>query len=141
LAGLRDVEREFLPSLALRITVASALALTFCLVGLPLILPWLAIFLPAYFFIPSRCILWKPWVCTISGVLVGILALWTDASVYSLLAGGALSSLNISLLKLASIPAAVLGGAVCCAAAAGKAVFKAVSYRETKGEPHLGVAC
>jgi hypothetical protein len=126
LIGLRNVDGGFLASLNVRITVASALALTLCFVGLPLIIPWLVAFFPAYFLIPSKSVLWKPWVCTFSGILVGVLALWIDAVVYSQFTGGSLSLLNVPVLKLASIPAAVLGGAICFAAAAGARVFKAV---------------
>jgi hypothetical protein len=61
-----------------------------------------------------------------------------DAVVYSQFTGGSLFSLNVPILKLASIPAAVLGGAICFAAAAGARVFKAVSSPKTaaKSTPH-----
>ena len=125
--GLGDADRALSASISMRIAIASALALIFCIVGLPLILPWFVAFLPAYFFIPVKSVLWKSWVCTLSGVLVGVLALWLDALVYTLFNAGPSSSLNIPLLRSASIPAAVLGGAVCCAAAIGRRVFKAAS--------------
>jgi hypothetical protein len=72
LIGLKNVDGEFLPSLSLRVIIASTIALTFCLVGLPLILPWFVAFLPAYCFIPKKSILWQPWICTIAGILGGI---------------------------------------------------------------------
>ena len=124
LMGLENFDREFLPSLTMRMAVASALALILCIDGLPLIVPWFIAFLPAYFLIPGKSVLWKTWVCTLSGVLVGIFALWIDAVVYSWSKGGPMSSLNISLLESASIPAAVLGGATCLAAAASRRLFK-----------------
>ena len=130
--GLGDADRALSASISSRIIIASALALIFCIVGLPLILPWFVAFLPAYFFIPVKSVLWKSWVCTLSGVLVGVLALWFDALVYSLFTAGPSSSLNIPLLQSASIPAAVLGGTVCFAAAIGRRAFKA-AYFNTNG--------
>jgi hypothetical protein len=49
LMGLENFDREFLPSLTMRMAVASALALILCIDGLPLIVPWFIAFLPAYF--------------------------------------------------------------------------------------------
>src|SRR5271165_4826688 len=126
--GLGDADRALSASISSRIIIASALALIFCIVGLPLILPWFVAFLPAYFLIPVKSVFWKSWVCTLSGVLVGVLALWFDALVYSLLTAGPSSSLNIPLLKSASIPAAVLGGAVCFAAAIARRMSKAAYF-------------
>ena len=124
LIGLTSANGEFLPWLSLRIAVASVLALILCVDGLPLIFPWCMAFVPAYFFIPSKSVLWKTWICTVSGVVVGILAVWVDAIVYTWFTDGLMSSLNISLLKSASIPAAILGGATCFAAAAGRRFFR-----------------
>jgi Na+/glutamate symporter len=51
------------------------------------------------------------------GVFVGIVALWIDALVFTLLGPGSSISFNVPLLTSASIPAAVLGGTICFAAA------------------------
>ena len=115
--GLRSIDNQFLHSLGLRIAIASGLALGVCIIALPFILPWFLAFLPAYFLIPRRSVFRKLWVCTVSGVIVGILALWIDAVVYCLSTGEPVSSLNISLLRMASIPAAALGAAICFSAA------------------------
>jgi len=116
--GLGNLDNEALHSLSLRIVIASGIAMVLCIVALPFYLPWVLAFFAAYFFIPSRSALWKPLACPIAGVLVGMLALWTDAMIYTLSTGESVSSLNISLLEVATIPAAVLGGAICFAAAA-----------------------
>jgi len=123
--GLRNVDSEVLHSLGLRIAIASAIALGVCIIALPFILPWFLAFLPAYFLIPGSSVLRNWWAWPVVGVLVGIAALWVDAVVYCLSTGAPVSSLNIALLRLASIPAAVLGGAFCfTAAAAGAACEK-----------------
>ncbi len=124
LIGLWNVDSAFPPSASARIADACALALALCIIGFPLFAPWLLAFLPAYCLVPSNTLLWKPWICTVSGILVGVLALWIDAVFYDEFTGGPLSSLNFPLLVLASIPAAVLGGAIGFAAAEGKRVLK-----------------
>jgi len=130
LVGLGHAHTELLASPSVRISIASVLALVICVLAIPLIVPWLVAFLPAYLFIPRKSILWKWWVCTLAGVIVGVLALWIDALVYSLLTDGPSFSINVPLLKSASIPAAVLGGAICFTAAIGARIFKAVSHSE-----------
>ena len=126
--GLGDADRALSASISARIIIASALALIFCIVGLPLILPWFVAFLPAYFFIPVKSVLWKSWVCTLSGVLVGVLALWFDALVYYFVYCRSFVLAEHSALESASIPTAVLGGAVCFAAAIARRVFKAAYF-------------
>ncbi len=116
--GLRNVDSEVLHSLGLRICIASAIALGLCIIALPFIFPWFLAFLPAYFLIPGSSVLRNWWVWAVGGVLVGIAALWIDAVVYCLSTGAPVSSLNIALLRLASLPAAVLGGVFCFTAAA-----------------------
>jgi hypothetical protein len=111
--GLNGINRGFLSSLSLRILIASDLALMACIIGFPLFAPWLVAFVPAYLFIPRNCILWKWWLCTVAGALIGIVALWADALVCSFLTPGPSFSLNVPLLMSASMPAAVLGGAIC----------------------------
>jgi hypothetical protein len=116
LIGLNDIQHQAL-SLSLRIIVSSALALMICLISSPLFVPWFAVFVAAYLLLPRRFLLWKWWFCTIVGSVFGIVALWTDALVWSLLTPGPSISLNFPLLIAASIPAAVLGGSICLAAA------------------------
>jgi hypothetical protein len=128
LVGLGHAHTELLASPSVRISIASGLALVFCVLAIPLIVPWFVAFLPAYLFIPRKSIFWKWWVCTLSGVVARILALWIDALVYSLLTYGRLFSINVPLLKSASIPAAVLGGTICFTAAIGARFFNAASY-------------
>ena len=127
LVGLNHAHTELLSSPSVRISIASGLALVFCVLALPLIVPWFVGFLAAYFFIGRKSIFWKWWVCALSGVVVGVLALWIDAVVYSLLTNGQSFSINVPLLKSASIPAAVFGGAICLTAAIGARFFKAES--------------
>jgi hypothetical protein len=54
LMGLENVDREFLPSLSLRMAVASALAVMLCTHGLPLIVPWFIVFFTGFFFYPEQ---------------------------------------------------------------------------------------
>ncbi|MGA8660478.1 MAG: hypothetical protein WB586_30550 [Chthoniobacterales bacterium] len=129
LIELGKVGAELLSSLGVRISLAAELALVFCLVAFPLILPWFAAFLPAYLFIPAKFVLWKWWVCTLSGMLAGVLALWIDALVLSLFTQGTLSSINVPLLVSASIPAAILGGGICFTAATGAKFFERYENR------------
>ena len=88
-----------------------------CIISSPLFVPWFAVFVAVYLLLPRKSFLWKWRLCTIVGSLFGIVALWTDALVWSLLAPGPSISLNVPLLISASIPAAVLGGTICLAAA------------------------
>lgn len=127
LIRLGNVGTALLSSLGVRISLAGELAVVFCFVAVPLILPWLAAFFPAYLFIPTKSVLWKWWICTLSGMLVGILALWMDALVLSFFTRGAVFSINVPLLISASIPAGILGGAICFTAAIGAKFFKAAS--------------
>jgi hypothetical protein len=126
LVGLGNVEREFLPSLSTRIAAACILALTLSVVASAFIAPWLVAFLAIYFLVPSKSLLWRPWISTVLGVWIGILALTVDALFYSEFAGGSFSELNISLLILASLPAAVVGGTMGFVAAEGKKCFKTI---------------
>jgi hypothetical protein len=116
LIGLNDLQHQAL-SLSLRIVVSSALALMICLISSPLFVPWFAVFVAAYLLLPRRSLLGKWWLCTIVGSVFGIVALWTDALVWSLLTPRPSISLNFPLLIAASIPAAVLGGTICLSAA------------------------
>jgi hypothetical protein len=115
--GLNNIGQQVISSLGLRIVAASGLALMVCIIGTPLFVPWFVVFVPAYLLIPRNSFLWKRWLCTVVGSLVGIIALWIDALVFTLLGPGSSISLNVPLLTSASIPAAVLGGAICFAAA------------------------
>lgn len=126
--GLSKIARELLPLLSSRIATAAILGIMVCVIGLPLILPWFAAFLAAYIFIPRKSVLWTSWACAASGALAGILAFWIDAVVFCLFTSGSLYSLNVPLLKFASIPAAVLGGAICLTAAVGRRLFTGGSY-------------
>jgi hypothetical protein len=116
LIGLNAIPQQGL-SLSLRILVSSGLALMVCIISSPLFIPWFVVFVVAYLLIPRKSILLNWWLSTIEGSLFGILALWTDALVWSLLTPGPSISLNLPLLIAASIPAAVLGGTICLAAA------------------------
>jgi hypothetical protein len=116
LIGLSDIRHQ-VSSLSLRIILSSALALMICVISFPLFVPWFAVFVAAYLLLPMKSFLWKWWLCTIVGSLFGIVALWTDALVWSLLTPRPSISLNFPLLISASIPAAVLGGTICFAAA------------------------
>jgi hypothetical protein len=117
LIGLNNIGQQVISSLSLRIVTASGLALMVCIIGAPLFVPWFVVFVPAYLLIPRKSFLWKRWLCTVVGSLVGIIALWIDALVFTLLGPGSSISFNVPLLTLASIPAAVLGGTICFAAA------------------------
>ena len=81
-------------------------------------------FIAIYFLAPSKSLLWRPWISTVLGVWIGVLALTVDALFYSEFAGGSFSELNIWLLILASLPAAVLGGTIGFVAAEGRKSFK-----------------
>ncbi len=116
LIGLSDIQDQTL-SLSLRIIVASTLALTICIIGSPLFVPWFAVFVAAYLLLPRKTLRREWWLSTIVGSVLGIVALWIDALVWSLLAPGPSISLNFPLLIAASIPAAVMGGTICLAAA------------------------
>jgi hypothetical protein len=113
--GLSEMHHQVL-SLSL-LFVASALALMICIIGSPLFVPWFAVFVAMYLLLSRNAFPWKWQLCTIVGSLFGIAALWTDALICSLLAPGPSISLNVPLLISASIPAAVLGGTICLAAA------------------------
>lgn len=115
--GLNNIGQQVILPLSLRIVVASALALTVCIISAPLLVPWFVVFVPAYLLIPRNSILWKWWLCTVLGSLVGVTVLWIDALVCFLLTPGPSISLNVPLLTVASIPAAVFGGTICFAAA------------------------
>jgi hypothetical protein len=115
--GLNNIGQQVISSLSLRIVTASVLALMVCIIGAPLFVPWFVVFVPAYLLIPRKSFLWKRWLCAVVGSLVGIIALWIDALVFTLLGPGSSISFNIPLLTSASIPAAVLGGTICFAAA------------------------
>jgi hypothetical protein len=127
LVGLNHAHMELMSSHGVKIGIAAGLALVFCVLALPLVVPWFVGFLTAYLFIPRKSMLWKWWVCTLSGLVVGILAIWIDAVVYSLFSNSQSFSINVPLLKSASIPAAVFGGAICFTAAIGARFFKAES--------------
>jgi hypothetical protein len=118
---LRWANPLLLQSPGLTIGIASWIAVILCGDGLPLILPWFLAFLISQFFLPTNSILWKWWIRTSLGMVTGVLALWIDALVYSLIGSGTLSGLNVPLLRSASLPAAILAGAICCSAAAGHA--------------------
>lgn len=128
--GLGKADTGLFASPGLRMSIASLLALVFGFVALPLILPWLVAFLPAYLFIPRKSIFWNWWVCSLAGILLGIVALWTDVLLCSLLASGPLFSINVPLLESASIPAAVLGGAICFTAAISAKFFKVAEEKK-----------
>jgi hypothetical protein len=98
LVGLGNVEREFLPSLSTRIAAACVLALTLSVVAASFIAPWLVAFLAIYLLVPSKSLLWRPWISTVLGVWIGVLALTVDALFYSEFTGGSFSELNIWLL-------------------------------------------
>jgi hypothetical protein len=115
--GLNNIGQQVISSLSLKIVAASGLALMVCIISAPLFVPWLVVFVPAYLLIPRKSYLWKWWLCTVVGSLVGIVALWIDALVCTLLGPGSTISFNVPLLTSASIPAAVLGGTICFAAA------------------------
>jgi hypothetical protein len=126
LVGLGNVERGFLPSLSARIAAACVLALTLSVVAASFIAPWLVAFLAIYFLVPSKSLLWRSWISTVLGVWIGVLALTVDALLYSEFSGGSFSELNISLLIVASLPAAVLGGTMGFVAAEGKKCLKTI---------------
>lgn len=117
LLGLESIGHQLLSSLGLRLVVASGLGLIICVIGFPLFAPWFVAFVPVYLFIPRNSVLWRWWLCTLAGALAGIVALWTDALVCSLFSPGPSLLLNVPLLLSASIPAAVLGSAICFTAA------------------------
>lgn len=116
LIGLSNIHHQVL-SVSLKIIAASALALMICIIGSPLFVPWFAVFVAVYLLLSRDGFPWKWQLCTIVGSLFGIVALWTDAFVGSLLTPRPSISLNFPLLISASIPAAVLGGTICLAAA------------------------
>jgi len=122
---LHGAATPLLQSTGLTIGIASWMALTICGVGLPLMLPWFLAFLASEFFLPKDTIFWKWWVRTPLGMAAGVFALWIDALVYSLLASGTSLAVNVSLLRTASVPAAIMAGATCFSAAAGAKCFKA----------------
>ena len=115
--GLNNIGQQVISSLSLKIAVSSGLALIVCIIGSPLFVPWFLVFAPAYFLIPKKSFLWKWWMCTVVGSLVGVAALWIDALVCSVLASGPSISINVPLVIAGSIPAGILGGAICFAAA------------------------
>jgi hypothetical protein len=120
--GLRGA--LFLQSPSLSIGLAASLAIIFCMVGLPLVLPWLLAFVATEFFLPKKSFFWKWWVRTPLGMIAGVLALWIDAFAYSLLSSGTLSQINVPLLQLASLPAAIMAGAACLSGKVGAKCFK-----------------
>jgi hypothetical protein len=101
LIGLSDIGNR-VSSLSLRVIVASGLALMICIISSPLFVPWFAVFVAAYLLLPRKSFVWKWWLCTIVGSLVGIAALWIDALVGSLLTPRPSISLNFPLLISAS---------------------------------------
>jgi hypothetical protein len=109
--GLRGT--LFLQSPSLSIGLAALLATIFCIVGFPLVLPWLLAFVATAFFLPRNSFFWKWWVRTPLGMIAGVLALWIDAFAYSLLSSGTLFQINVPVLQLASLPAAIMAGAAC----------------------------
>jgi hypothetical protein len=115
--GLNNIGQEVIPSVSLKIVAASGLALMVSIIIYPLLVPWLVVFVLAHLLIPRTSFLWKWWLCTVVGSFVGIVALWIDALVCTLLGSEPSISLNVPLLTAASIPAAVLGGSICFAAA------------------------
>jgi hypothetical protein len=115
--GLNNIGQQVISSLSLKIVAASSVALMVCIISAPLFVPWFVVFVSAYLLVPRKSFLWNCWPCTLMGSLVGIVALWIDALLYTLLGPGSSISLNIPLLTLASVPAAVLGGTICFAAA------------------------
>jgi hypothetical protein len=115
--GLNNIGQQVISSLSLKIVVSSGLALIVCIVSSPLFVPWFLVFAPAYFLIPKESFLWKWWMCTGFGFLIGVAALWIDALLYSILAYGPSISINVPLVMAGSIPAGVLGAAICFAAA------------------------
>jgi hypothetical protein len=126
LLGLNNTAGQLLMSHGLRILVAAGLALIICIVAFPLFIPWLVVFVAIYLLLPGNSILRKWWLCTLTGSLVGVAGLWIDAWFYSLFPLGSSQSLNVPLLMMASLPAAVLGGATCFAAT----VFQHLAQRK-----------
>lgn len=111
----------------LTICIASWVAVMLCGIGLPLMLPWFLALMVSEFLLPRNSIFWKWWVRTTLGMVVGVLAVWIDAAVYSMIGSGTLFAINVPLLRWASLPAAILGGAACFSAAAGARCLKVVS--------------
>jgi hypothetical protein len=103
-------------SFTLKILIASALALVFCILALPLVLPWFILSSLFYFLTPRESILRQWWVCTPLGVVGGVLAVWAEALLCSVFATGTSFSMNVPLLQMASIPAGVTGGVLCLTA-------------------------
>lgn len=116
LIGLNNSAGQLLTSLGLRMVVAAGFALVICIVAFPLFVPWLVVLIPAYLLVPRNSILRKWWLGTLTGTLIGVAGLWIDALFYALFSPGSSPSLNGPLLMVASIPAAVFGGATCFAA-------------------------
>ena len=116
--GLANLDGQMLFSPATKGIIAAALALMIIVAGFPLLLPWLFAFF-AFDILAPASIVWSKWLlCAVAGILIGVAALWLDAVVCSIVTAGPWSSLNVSLLSLTSIPAAVVGGATCLAGAA-----------------------
>ena len=107
---------ELFPSFTLKILIASALALVFCILALPFALPWFILSLPVYFFAPRESVLRQWWVCTPLGIAAGVFAVWAEALLCSMFTPGNLFSVNAPLLLLTSIPAGVTGGVLCLTA-------------------------
>jgi hypothetical protein len=116
LIGLTDFCDGLFSWFTLKILIASALALVFCILALPFTLPWLILSLPVYFFVPGESVLRQWWVCTPLGVAAGVFAVWAEALLCSMFTPGNLFSVNAQLLLLASIPAGVTGGVLCLTA-------------------------
>jgi hypothetical protein len=93
--------------------IASLLALLFCLIAIPLILPWFVALLTIEFFLPKNSILWKWWILAPAGMVAGVFALWFDGFAYSLLTSGSAFAINVPLLLSTSAAAAILAGATC----------------------------
>jgi hypothetical protein len=74
LIGLTDLYNGLFPSFTLKILIASALALVFCILALPLALPWFILSSLFYFLTPRESVLRQWWVCTPLGVAGGVLA-------------------------------------------------------------------
>jgi hypothetical protein len=136
--GLIDLDRAgggSIVPLGSRISFAAELAVMLCVIALPLILPWFVAFAAFYFLTPRTSILWRWFVCTLAGMFMGVLALWIDALIISLFTAEPSLSLNLPLLKLASIPASAMGGTACLVAALTVRFFHTASACEPTALP------
>jgi hypothetical protein len=116
--GLTGFDAFLAMSMAEKGIIAAAIALMITVAGFPLMLPWVLAFIAFDIFAPPKVVLSKWLLCPLPGALIGIAALWLDAVISCVVTGEPWTSLNVPLLSVASLPAAIAGAVTCFAGAA-----------------------